>query len=1071
MTSDGIACDYIDCDHPRATSWGWITASNGIDELSFCSQEHHDIWIEKNAGNFWDLKGLGSDDVRYGPRKTPKEDTGRVEYKCKLSPHITDENKQAIIQSLMTQFQGYNLNPTIVAPQDSYAFTISLDKGEMATSEIKDKLLWNYFIDNVSTRSDAKVVRNLHVDFLDKESSMVDGEPYDSTVDSNLHADTDGHNPQYIIDQDDIDGPQRSASVKVSNDELPLPDHVEDENKHQSIANYLKWKYNWNEMNRFGKPISDYSSSDVNKNLSILHGFTTDAWGDKCTCPLCSFARSVPSGSCSSCDKTYDQNLGDRIYVLRPGTNNIKKDVWTYNPETNDHRCPDCVGSIKTASLFIEPTHDETLEAHNKGIDLPDYADAIKSGATHKEILEAHNKGILLYHYNNARNNGITHNEILDSHEKDIDLYNYTSARTNGATHNETLEANNKNMDLNSYGYARKHGATHNEILEAHNKRIDLDEYGIARNNSATHDETLDAHDKGANLYGYGFARKYGATHKEALEAHNKGANLNNYGHARYIGYNHEQAMREQIPNYNPYDNIFGKSSSKISSVKPTDAEKQDIHNKNIDVDDYAYARRCGATHDEALEAHEKGVNLYNYAYAREYGATHNEILEARNKVANLNDYFYARDSGATHKEALEAHNKGANLNDYAYARNSGATHKEALEAHNKNIELSHYGLARDAGATHNEILNADKKGVNLNDYGHAIYYDATHNEALEAHDKNVDLGGYADARAYGATHNEILEAHNKGANLYDYAYARISSANHKEILEAHEKGVNLFSYGIARHSGATHNEILEAHNKNIDVYDYAYSRSYGAAHKEILEAHEKGVNLNNYGIARNNGNYTHDQAIREQIPNYNPYDDIFNKSSSIHEAIPYHVSPDYNRESIEEHGLQPNRPHHDWDWEKQWDPGMNVFLSPTADDASAWARQIQSTWRDEEDSDDSGREYPHDFDLYHVNTEGLSGVRPGMTDLGKEELVSKAPISPDRITHIETFDPWYEERIDQNTHTKESSMGIICDKCGKSVSLDEWQQSDNWTGKVFTGEGPHYCPSCSNNKKIDGNV
>ena len=1453
MTNKNIVCGYIDCDEPRATSWGWITASNGLDSLNFCSSDHYDTWIEKNAGNFWDLKGLGTDAVTFGPTTIKQEDDGKIEYTCSLSSHITDENKQAIIQSLMTQFQGFHMNPVIVAPQDSYSFKITLDKGEMSPSEIKDKLLWNYFIDKVTTRTDAKLLKNLHVDFnkqgsgeggfplecyrcgatgsndkfgygwqrkcphcgsyeihldrdhekpapcmicekdakeleeykkiwkeastndltdtvislsknnspfqgnyakekiqwvpidivhemrefdrggkdaysgsrdkiddiknslpkngfmnplivdysmkdrhaylcegnhrliaaqeiglthvpvriIKKENSgnknrgyakpvtgvdpdnygyvpadmspsqvgmvkendiikntSVNGQGYDAPVDSNFHAPgaQDPEGPQYIIDQANITGPQVEASLRKSHDELPLPDYVEDENKHQSIANYLKWKYNWNEMDRFGRPISDYSSSDTNKNLSILHGFTTDAWGDKCTCPLCSFARKVPSGPCSSCDRTYDQSLGDRVYILRPGTNSIKKDVWTYNPETNDYKCPNCIKSIKTASFYDKPTdaekkdardkgiyldhysdsndyncarqygatHKEILDAHDKGVGLSYYAEARNSGVTHKEILDAHSKGVYLRDYANARDagathkeildandkgidfqkyvyareygathneiidadnkgiglrdyadardvgtthdeildghdkdfnlndyaearrkgithkeiidaknkgislylyskvkntgathkeiidaknkgiglskygdaryNGITHNEILDAHSEGINLNNYNIARYNGITHNEILDAHSKGIDIDDYddyGNARRSGATHNEIIDAHDKRVDLPYYNYARRYGATHKETLDAHNKGIDLSDYGYAREYGATHNQILNADSKGVNLSGYGLARAYGAthneildahnkglnlyyytndreyaNHEEAILEQIPNYNPYKEIFGKSSSKISSIEPTRNEILDVHDKGIDIVEYGDARNIGATHKEILDANDKGINLSHYGIARESGATHKETLEAHNKGINLSHYGNARYNGATHNQILDADSKGINLDDYFVAiRNGGATHKEIMSVHNKGLDLRYYAYTREYGATHNEIIDADNKGLNLRDYGIARNNGATHNEILDAKNKGLDSYQYGLARYNGSTHNEILDSHNKGIYLNDYGLARDSGATHNETLDAHNKNIDLRDYSLsrdagvthnealdadnkgielsyynhARGSGATHNEVLDAHNKGIGLDNYGHARKYGATHKEILDAHDKGLDLYGYANDRVGGN-NHEEAILEQIPDYNPYKEIFGKKSSIHEATPYHVSPDYNRESIEEHGLQPNRPHHDWDWEKQWDPGMNVFLSPTADDASTWARQIQSTWRDEEDSDDSGREYPHYFDLYHVNTEDLSGVRPGMTDLGKEELVSKAPISPDRITHIKTFDPWYKE-------------------------------------------------------------
>ena len=87
-----------------------------------------------------------------------------------------------------------------------------------------------------------------------------------------------------------------------------------------------------------------------------MHGFTSDAWGDVCTCPMCSFANKVPSGPCSGvdCDKVYNKEAGDRLFLIRPGTNIIKKNVWKYNPDDNTYLCPDCKSLKKTSSKSLK---------------------------------------------------------------------------------------------------------------------------------------------------------------------------------------------------------------------------------------------------------------------------------------------------------------------------------------------------------------------------------------------------------------------------------------------------------------------------------------------------------------------------------------------------------------------------------------------------------------------------------------------------------------------------------------------------------------------------------------------
>jgi hypothetical protein len=599
MEFNHIICDYVDCNNSKPTSWGWVTASNGLDEINFCSQNHHDMWMEKNAGNFWPDYGFMHGEMS-SPQRIQQEPNSPIEYKCRLSPYITDENKESVIKNVMVQFQNLGMNPQITAPQGEKYFIVSLGHDEADPTEVKRNLSSNYFIDQVSTPTDAVVKRNYHM-YIPMAS--INGQGYDAAVTSYLDAPgaQDPEGPQYIIDQENITGPQIEASKgddlvldfsgphstwvkgnrcecgscglsslddhhgskstyqnygcrcnecavaskgayagdglelardwvmsnpdsrfhgtkhwavlgcnchkcvssiktssikeaipyhvspneyvdeikyeglmpgtdesdkwpngieplvymsptaddaelwasqigearfrrnmkmwygdedpdygrddadmfdlwhvdtkglpveerntdmgvkeivskdpippdrlthiknfwssKEAHNDIPLPDHVEDESTHKAIAQYLKWKYNWDEMDRFGKPYSDYSSGDINKNFSLLHGVTSDAWGDECTCPLCSFARKVPKGPCDTCGKDYCPELGDRLFILRPGNNIIKKNVWTHNPDMNEYRCPKCVSSIKISSIkeavpyHVSPSHNrESIE-------------------------------------------------------------------------------------------------------------------------------------------------------------------------------------------------------------------------------------------------------------------------------------------------------------------------------------------------------------------------------------------------------------------------------------------------------------------------------------------------------------------------------------------------------------------------------------------------------------------------------------------------------------------------------------------------------------------------------------
>ena len=375
-------------------------------------------------------------------------------------------------------------------------------------------------------------------------------------------------------------------------------------------------------------------------------------------------------------------------------------------------------------------THNEALDAHSKGINIYGYAAAKAYGATHNEALDAHDRGLNLHNYRDARDTGATHNEALDAHSKGINLYDYVYARKHGVTHNEVLDAHDRGINLDHYGYARYHGATHNEALDAHSKGINIGDYAFAkrqnkthyeilknlikdynpyseinwknassnptqaelndaayrglnilhyaeaRNYGATHNEILDAHSKGIYLDDYAYAREHGATHNEILDADSKGINLYDYAAAKQKNKTHYEILKYLIPDYNPYSEINWKNASS----DPTQAEKNEAHQKGIYLFDYGYARNNGANHNETLDAHSKGINLFDYGFARKCGANHNETLDAHSKDIGLEDYAYAREYDANHNEILDAHSKGIDLDDYALAKQQNKTHYEILK-------------------------------------------------------------------------------------------------------------------------------------------------------------------------------------------------------------------------------------------------------------------------------------------------------------------------------------------------------------------------------------------------------
>ena len=601
--------------------------------------------------------------------------------------------------------------------------------------------------------------------------------------------------------------------------------------------------------------------------------------------------------------------------------------------------------SKKWYLAYNEITDEERNDAKANGINLRDYGYARELGATHNETLEVHSKGIDLRDYANAREWGVTHNEALDMHSKGLDIGNYGYARDSGATHNEVLEAHSKGINLKNYGYARGYGATHNEILDADSKGINIDDYGYARESGATHNEVLDAHSKGLDIGDYAIAREWDTNHEQALtellfdynpwdDVFNK--NASKYEDCHFCGgsshmyhsaakanpfhhldeeiiglprpyyepkeknliypdnmvqkqngngpgdrklfrrvpmpWNSNDVDINDIPNFGKDDNSEGTSASLEEHRCPMCGDHFENDDKAVAWNPQQDKSGGGDFISDLLPYHEKCMRLVQIHCPHLRNRSSDEFVQGT-YGGLMSDLKNREDSSA-----VSLYNK-KNSSKWYLASNE-PTNEEINDAKSKGINLGNYGYARKFVTNHNEILDAHSKGLNLHHYTYARQSGATHNEILDAHSKGLDLYDYAIAREHDATHNEALEAHSKGIHLDNYGYSRQHGATHNEVLDAHSKGLDLGAYGYARKYGATHNEALDVHSKGINLRDYRYARQYGATHNEILDADSRGINLRDYRYERYSG-ANHEQALTQLLPDYNPWDDVFNKNAS----------------------------------------------------------------------------------------------------------------------------------------------------------------------------------------------
>ena len=594
----------------------------------------------------------------------------------------------------------------------------------------------------------------------------------------------------------------------------------------------------------------------------------------------------------------YDDGSNLSLYVRKRDRYNNSSHEQVMKEIFPDYNPWDIVFNKNASKWYlasIEPTDEERNDAHSKDINLHDYGYARQHGATHNELLDMHSKGLNLYDYGYARELGATHNEILDAKSKGLNLYDYGYARQHGATHNEILDMHSKGINLYHYGYARDHGATHNEILDAHSKGINLNDYAQQINLGKSHTESLiklspdyspwndifnknsskyeDCHFCGGSSHMYhtaakeinpgvvntekGMPRPYVVTKPEQHKM-----NQSDVDHYKKINPNiqvNDRKLYKKMPV--PWYALYVNQNSSL----PTPST-----DRSTEAADNELCPMCGEGFDQSGLASRVKGSSFKKMPTLIHGILpyHDNCMKLQRAhcpfLSQAPDSFFENGKYSDIRNNFENDYNSVDENYFYSSKLNSNSSKQHLASNEP---------------TNEERNDARAKGIDLDNYGYARDYGVTHNEALDAHSRGLDLFYYVNARALGATHNEALDAHSKGLNIRHYGYAR-ENATHNEILEAHSNGINLHDYAYARGYNVNHNEALDAHSKGIDLHHYANARTVGATHNEILDADSKGIDINDYSYARKH-NANHEQALTKLIPNYNPWDDIFNKNSS----------------------------------------------------------------------------------------------------------------------------------------------------------------------------------------------
>ena len=136
----------------------------------------------------------------------------RKNFRCVFNRYVTDYNRDAVIRSILSQFDGYFAEPEITAVDNGFILSLNIGDNLSATMA-RDKILWNNFVDSVTA---ADAIRKIQILRLPKASAENEGtvgawgpHGYDSGVDEIMVA--DGHpipHKEYKIDMGDrADGP------------------------------------------------------------------------------------------------------------------------------------------------------------------------------------------------------------------------------------------------------------------------------------------------------------------------------------------------------------------------------------------------------------------------------------------------------------------------------------------------------------------------------------------------------------------------------------------------------------------------------------------------------------------------------------------------------------------------------------------------------------------------------------------------------------------------------------------------------------------------------------------------
>jgi hypothetical protein len=99
--------------------------------------------------------------------------TKRKNFKCIFNPYVTKDNRDGVVRSVISQFEGYNADPEVTVTDDGFVLTVSLNDN-LSSSQVRDKILWNQFVERVTTQDSIRRIQIIKLPKSEATKFVVD---------------------------------------------------------------------------------------------------------------------------------------------------------------------------------------------------------------------------------------------------------------------------------------------------------------------------------------------------------------------------------------------------------------------------------------------------------------------------------------------------------------------------------------------------------------------------------------------------------------------------------------------------------------------------------------------------------------------------------------------------------------------------------------------------------------------------------------------------------------------------------------------------------------------------------